>query len=154
MKKLECCQVSILSNIPATFNSPVGLAAFILEKFSTWNDLDFQDHEDGGLERKFSLNDLLTNVYWVTGSIVSSMRFYKEALGKGIETAKHEKVPVTVPTGVVSFPNELVHCPPLWAKQKYLNIVSFNYMPRGGHFAAFEKPELLAKDVQQFVSYC
>ncbi|NP_001121449.1 epoxide hydrolase 1 precursor [Xenopus tropicalis] len=134
-------------------NSPVGLAAYILEKFSTWTDPDFRDHEDGGLERKFSLDDLLTNImiYWLSGSIVSSMRFYKEVVGKGFGTAKHDRVQVTVPTGVASFPNELVHCPPFWAKQKYVNIISFNYMPRGGHFAAFEEPELLAKDVQQFV---
>ncbi|KAM4771826.1 epoxide hydrolase 1 isoform 1-T2 [Rhinophrynus dorsalis] len=134
-------------------NSPVGLAAYILEKFSTWTDPEFRDHEDGGLEKKYSLDDLLTNVmiYWLTGSIVSSMRFYKENLGKGVGVAKHEKISVKVPTGVASFPNELMHCPRSWAKQKYVNIVSFNFMPRGGHFAAFEEPEILAKDIRQFV---
>ncbi|MEE6473742.1 hypothetical protein FKM82_010158 [Ascaphus truei] len=58
---------------------------------------------------------------------------------------------VKVPTGIASFPNELVHCPLFWAKKKYVNIVSFNYMPRGGHFGAFEEPEMLAKDILQFV---
>ncbi|KAM9316180.1 epoxide hydrolase 1-like [Gastrophryne carolinensis] len=135
-------------------DSPVGLASWILEKFSTWTDPDFRDYEDGGLERKYSLDDLLTNImiYWLTGSIVSSMRFYKENFGKGIGVAKHERIPVKVPTGISCFPNELMHHPLLWAKQKFLNIVSFNYMPSGGHFAAFEEPELLAKDIQQFVS--
>ncbi|MGH0169776.1 UNVERIFIED_CONTAM: hypothetical protein FKN15_059646 [Acipenser sinensis] len=68
-------------------DSPVGLAAYILEKFSTWTDKQFRDLEDGGLERKFSLDDLLTNVmiYWVTGSMVSSMRFYKENLNTNPE---------------------------------------------------------------------
>ncbi|KAM5164435.1 epoxide hydrolase 1 [Mantella aurantiaca] len=134
-------------------NSPVGLAAYILEKFSTWTEPDFRDYEDGGLEKKFTLDDLLTNVmiYWVSGSIVSSMRFYKENLGKGLGSAKHEKILVKVPTGIASFPNELLHCPLLWAKQKYSNIVSYNYMARGGHFAAFEEPELLVKDFLQFV---
>lgn len=135
-------------------NSPVGMASYILEKFSTWTEPDFRDHEDGGLERKFTLDELLTNVmiYWLSGSIVSSMRFYKENLGKGIGQAKHEKVPVMVPTGIAMFPNDLLLCPLLWAKQKYVNIVSFNHMPRGGHFAAFEEPEILAKDIQQFVA--
>ncbi|KAM8945301.1 epoxide hydrolase 1 [Pelodytes ibericus] len=135
-------------------NSPVGLAAYILEKFSTWTDRNFRDHEDGGLERKFTLDDLLTNImiYWLSGSIVSSMRFYKENVGRGIGAAKHESVLVTVPTGIASFPNELMHCPLFWAKQKYINIVSFSYMPRGGHFGAFEEPEILAKDIQQFVA--
>ncbi|KAJ8248626.1 hypothetical protein GJAV_G00244020 [Gymnothorax javanicus] len=65
-------------------DSPVGLAAYILEKFSTWTDFQNRGLEDGGLERKFSLDDLLTNVmlYWTTGSIISSMRFYKENLSE------------------------------------------------------------------------
>uniref|UniRef100_A0A8C5PS47 microsomal epoxide hydrolase n=1 Tax=Leptobrachium leishanense TaxID=445787 RepID=A0A8C5PS47_9ANUR len=135
-------------------NSPVGLAAYILEKFSTWTDKDFRDHEDGGLERKFSLDDLLTiiMIYWLPGSIVSSMRFYKETVGKGLGNSKHEALPVKVPTGIASFPNELMHCPLYWAKHKYHDIVSFNHMPRGGHFGAFEEPLILAKDIQQFVA--
>ncbi|KAF5901420.1 epoxide hydrolase 1-like, partial [Clarias magur] len=61
-------------------NSPVGMAAYMLEKFSTWTDFENRDLEDGGLTRKFSLDDLLTNImiYWTTASIISSMRFYKE----------------------------------------------------------------------------
>ncbi|CDQ93464.1 unnamed protein product, partial [Oncorhynchus mykiss] len=68
-------------------DSPVGLAAYILEKFSTWTDFNNRDLEDGGLERKFTLDDLLTNImiYWTTGSIVSSMRFYKENLKTNID---------------------------------------------------------------------
>ncbi|XP_048699294.1 epoxide hydrolase 1 isoform X2 [Caretta caretta] len=134
-------------------DSPVGLAAYILEKFSTWTDPEFRKLDDGGLERKYSLDDLLTNVmlYWVPGCMVSAMRFYKENFGKGIGTQKHEKLPVQVPTGIASFPNEVLHTPRSWAQQKYINIISFNFMPRGGHFAAFEEPELLAADIQQFV---
>ncbi|XP_039980746.1 epoxide hydrolase 1 isoform X2 [Xiphias gladius] len=67
-------------------DSPVGLAAYILEKFSTWTNCDFRNLADGGLTRKFSLDDLLTNVmiYWLSGCIISSMRFYKENFGKGL----------------------------------------------------------------------
>ncbi|KFU87477.1 Epoxide hydrolase 1, partial [Chaetura pelagica] len=145
-------------------DSPVGLAAYILEKFSTWTDLEFHNLEDGGLERqvfplrpfwmrKFNLDDLLTNImiYWMSGCIVSSMRFYKENMQKGIGTQKHEKLTVQVPTGIASFPNELIHTPQAWARKKYTNIVSFHFMPRGGHFAALEEPELLAEDILQFV---
>ncbi|XP_041105998.1 epoxide hydrolase 1-like [Polyodon spathula] len=130
-------------------DSPVGLAAYILEKFSTWTDKQFRDLEDGGLERKFSLDDLLTNVmiYWVTGSIVSSMRFYKENLNKRPDA----KIGVRVPTGLAAFPNELLHAPLVWAQQRYKNVISYSYMLRGGHFAAFEEPELLAEDIRQFV---
>ncbi|XP_075564611.1 epoxide hydrolase 1 isoform X4 [Pelecanus crispus] len=134
-------------------DSPVGLAAYILEKFSTWTDIEFHNLEDGGIERKFNLDDLLTNImiYWVSGCIVSSMRFYKENLQKGIGTQKHERLTVQVPTGIASFPNEVMHTPQAWAQKKYTNIVSFHFMPRGGHFAALEEPELLAEDILQFV---
>lgn len=60
--------------------------------------------------------------------------------------------PVYVPTGIAAFPCELRHTPKVWAKGRFKNIVTYNYMPRGGHFAAFEEPELLARDIQQFVS--
>lgn len=61
------------------------------------------------------------------------------------------RLTVQVPTGIASFPNEILHTPQAWAKKKYTNIISFHFMPRGGHFAAFEEPELLAKDILQFV---
>ncbi|KAJ8361485.1 hypothetical protein SKAU_G00180100 [Synaphobranchus kaupii] len=134
-------------------DSPVGLAAYILEKFSTWADLQNRGLEDGGLERKFSLDDLLTNVmlYWTTESIVSSMRFYKENLKENPEKRVDGRTGVYVPTGLAAFPNELLHCPLPWARWKYKNIRSYSYMPRGGHFAAFEEPQLLADDFKQFV---
>ncbi|XP_053568690.1 epoxide hydrolase 1 [Bombina bombina] len=135
-------------------DSPAGLAAYILEKFSTWTDNAFRDLEEGGLEKKYSMDDLLTNVmiYWVTGSITSSMRFYKENFPRNYSTTPDTKVGVYVPTGLAAFPCELVHGPRIWAKQKFRNIVTYTYMPRGGHFAALEEPELLAKDIQNFVS--
>ncbi|XP_061100118.1 epoxide hydrolase 1 [Conger conger] len=134
-------------------DSPVGLATYILEKFSTWTNKEFRNLENGGLERNFSLDDLLTNVmiYWTTGSIISSMRFYKENIGGGF-TQKHALMAVYVPTGFASFPNELIHTPKLWAKQKYPKLKTHTVMPRGGHFAAMEEPQLMAEDIQNFVS--
>lgn len=134
-------------------DSPAGLAAYILEKFSTWTSLDFQDLEDGGLDRKFSLDELLTNVmiYWVTGSITSSMRMYKENLGVNPMSRIDAKVGVHVPAGLAAFPNELMHVPLAWAKQKYKRIVSYSYMSRGGHFAAFEEPQMIVDDLVRFV---
>nr|XP_060610166.1 epoxide hydrolase 1 [Anolis sagrei ordinatus]XP_060610167.1 epoxide hydrolase 1 [Anolis sagrei ordinatus] len=134
-------------------DSPVGLAAYILEKFSTWTDISFQHLEDGGLEKKFTLDDLLTNVmiYWVSGCMVSSMRFYKENVGMLFTKDKHAALPVKVPTGIALFPHEVTYVPRSWVEKMHVNIVSFNHMPRGGHFAAFEEPELLAADIQQFV---
>ncbi|XP_071375594.1 epoxide hydrolase 1 [Centroberyx affinis] len=134
-------------------DSPVGLAAYILEKFSTWTDLKNKDLVDGGLERKFSLDDLLTNVmiYWTTGSIVSSMRFYKENVKTNIDKRVDSGTGIFVPTGLAAFPSELMHCPRSWAEIRYRNIYSYSFMPQGGHFAAFEEPQLLANDFLQFV---
>nr|XP_020453336.1 epoxide hydrolase 1 isoform X1 [Monopterus albus]XP_020453343.1 epoxide hydrolase 1 isoform X1 [Monopterus albus] len=134
-------------------DSPVGLAAYLLEKFSTWTDMKNRDLADGGLERKFSLDDLLTNVmiYWTTGSIVSSMRFYKENFKTDPDQRVDGRTGIFVPTGVAAFPEELMHCPKSWAEMRYRNICSYTFMPRGGHFAAFEEPQLLAKDLVQFV---
>nr|XP_020481830.2 epoxide hydrolase 1-like [Labrus bergylta]XP_029131605.1 epoxide hydrolase 1-like [Labrus bergylta] len=134
-------------------DSPVGLAAYILEKFSTWTDMRNRDLQDGGLERKFSLDDLLTNVmiYWTTGSIVSSMRFYKENLKGNMNKRVDATTGIFVPTGLAAFPAELMHCPKSWAEIRYRNIYSYTFMPRGGHFAAFEEPRLLADDIVQFV---
>ncbi|XP_020773829.1 epoxide hydrolase 1 [Boleophthalmus pectinirostris] len=133
-------------------DSPVGLAAYILEKFSTWTSKDFRNLQDGGLTRKFSLDDLLTNVmiYWTAGCITSSMRFYKENFSRGLNSP-HARIPVVVPTGFACFPNELMHTPELWVRQKYRRLVSFTPMPRGGHFAAMEEPQLMAKDINKFV---
>nr|XP_057901861.1 epoxide hydrolase 1 isoform X2 [Doryrhamphus excisus] len=134
-------------------DSPVGLAAYILEKFSTWTSPNFRNMEDGGLTRKFSLDDLLTNVmiYWTSGCIIPSMRFYRENFGNGLNQP-HVKIPVYVPTGFASFPNELIHTPKLWVQQKFCNLVTYTPMARGGHFAAMEEPRLMAEDVNNFIS--
>lgn len=133
-------------------DSPVGLAAYILEKFSTWTDKSFLYQDDGGLESKYSLDELLTNVmiYWVTSTIVSSMRYYKENFSKDPDLSAHNRVGVYVPTGIAAFPQEIVHVPRAWTKDVYKNIITYTYMPRGGHFAAFEEPKLLAQDIIQF----
>ena len=71
-------------------DSPVGLAAYIIEKFSSWTNYDWIDLDDGGLDAHWSKDDLLTNVmiYWVSGSITSSMRMYKETVPKSRELSK------------------------------------------------------------------
>ncbi|XP_036609576.1 epoxide hydrolase 1-like isoform X3 [Trichosurus vulpecula] len=102
---------------------------------------------------KFPLDDLLTNVmiYWVTGNIIPSQRFYKENMGRGIGVEKHSKMQVFVPAGLSTFPYELLHCPESWARKKFPSLCSYTHMSRGGHFAAFEEPLLLAEDIQKFM---
>jgi len=124
-------------------DSPAGLAAWILEKFHGWSDL-----AAGNPEEKFSRDELLTNisVYWFTQSITSSSRIYYE--NRAVPLSEPIGF-VRVPTGAAIFPAEIYLTPRLWAEQAY-NIVHWTEMPRGGHFAALEEPELLLDDIRAF----
>jgi juvenile hormone epoxide hydrolase len=137
-------------------DSPAGLAAYILEKFSTWTDPANRDRHDGGLTEKFTMDQLLDNVmiYWVTGSITSSQRFYKEWFASDICRQITATLPVKVPTGIALFRNEIAmaRLPRSILETRFLNITTFTKLPRGGHFAAYEEPQLLADDVWKFVS--
>ncbi|XP_054157402.1 epoxide hydrolase 1-like [Oppia nitens] len=137
----------------ALVDSPVGLAAYILEKFSTWTDLNNVHKPDGGLTKKFTLDQLLTNVmiYWVTGNVASSMRFYKETVPI-LFTTDINRIPVSasVPAAVADFPSELGRLPIELARYQYENLVQYTDMPRGGHFAAFEEPKLVVDDIKKF----
>uniref|UniRef100_T1IXJ4 Epoxide hydrolase n=1 Tax=Strigamia maritima TaxID=126957 RepID=T1IXJ4_STRMM len=141
-------------------DSPVGLAAYILEKFSTWVNPSYKTLTDGGLTKKFTLDELLTNVmiYWVTGSITTSLRFYKECfLQYNRNTGIMSDHFINVPAATATFPQELFiqeifsFNPESLAHHHFSNLVQCTKMPRGGHFAAFEEPNLLADDVYSFV---
>jgi pimeloyl-ACP methyl ester carboxylesterase len=126
----------------ALTDSPTGLAAWIAEKFYVWTD------HDGHLEPPVDIDSLLTNItlYWVTGAINSSFWPYY--------AVRHEPWPVpltpsSTPTAYASFPREIRHPPRSFAEQVF-NIQRWTEMPRGGHFAALEAPDLLATDVTTF----
>ncbi|GLH11525.1 Epoxide hydrolase [Gryllus bimaculatus] len=130
-------------------DSPIGLAAYILEKFSTWTNNEWRELSDGGLEKKYTLTNLLDNVmiYWITGAITTSVRLYSEAFSKKNPAAKLDRFPCVVPTAVSNFPKELVYVPEMLARDKFPNLVQFTHLPRGGHFPAFEEPQILADDM-------
>ena len=124
----------------ALVDSPVGQLAWIVEKFWSWMDCD------GHPENVLSRDELLDNVmmYWLTGSGASSARMYWESFN-----AFQLDAPVEVPTGVASFPREILRAPRQWCESSY-HITHWTTMPRGGHFAAFEQPELFVDDVRAF----
>jgi pimeloyl-ACP methyl ester carboxylesterase len=131
-------------------DSPVGLAAWIVEKFRTWSDCG------GDVERRFTKDQLLTNItlYWVTETINSSVRLYYEtmhnpALRGGVEGQLDAVFTVSVPTGAAVFPAEIYRPPRAWAERTY-NIARWTEMPAGGHFAAMEEPAALVEDVRAF----
>ncbi len=126
-------------------DSPAGLAAWILEKFTTWSDCD------GDVESVFTKDELLTNIslYWFTDTATSAARIYYEFAQTGGLAGEIPRV--EVPTGVARFPKELAGFlfPRSWCEQIY-NVTHWTDMPRGGHFAAMEQPELFVEDVRTF----
>lgn len=122
-------------------DSPVGLASWMVEKFNSWS--------DGGIEKAFTKDEILTNIciYYFTDTIATALRTYAEntramyATGMPKPPAKIE-----VPTAVASFPADTIPVVEDWAKRN-ANVIRFTTMPKGGHFAALEQPELFAKDV-------
>jgi pimeloyl-ACP methyl ester carboxylesterase len=124
-------------------DSPAGLLAWIVEKFRSWSDCD------GHPEKVFTRDQLIANVmvYWVTGTSASSARLYWEHQhpGPGVDAPGF----VAVPTGVARYPKEVVRYPRSWVERSY-NVTHWSDMPRGGHFAAMEQPELFVDDVRRF----
>jgi epoxide hydrolase len=121
-------------------DSPAGLLAWIVEKFRAWSDCD------GHPENVFARDDLLTNVmtYWLTQTITSSARLYWERMHSGDRPEY-----VAVPTGVARYPKEPLRYPRPWVERSY-NVTYWADMPRGGHFAAMEQPDLFVDDVRAF----
>ncbi len=121
-------------------DSPVGQCAWILEKFWNWTDTDGDPVGVLGADR------ILDNVmlYWLTSSGASSARMYWESF-RGWRFDK-----VQVPTGVSIFPKEIFRPSRRWAERRYTNIVHWDELDRGGHFAAFEQPEIFVEQLRTF----
>jgi len=124
-------------------DSPIGLAAWIVEKFRGWSDCG------GKLESVFTRDELLTNVmiYWVTETLNSSTRLYYETREQPLQLSPVNRV--EPPVAMAVFPKEIPIPPRALAEQGY-NIQRWTLMPRGGHFAAMEQPGLLAQDIREF----
>jgi len=121
-------------------DSPAGLAAWIVEKLRAWS--------DGGLEQRFTRDEILTNVtlYWLTETIGSSMRMYQA--NAAIPAAQHARR-VEVPSGFSLFPGDISRPPREWL-ERVANVVRVTEPDRGGHFAPFEEPELYAEELRAF----
>jgi microsomal epoxide hydrolase len=129
-------------------DSPAGLAAWLVEKFRAWSDCG------GDIEARFTKDELVTQImiYWVTESIgpsflpyydyanAGALTWLKEAMKKWTGSSK-------VPAAFASFPADISHPPREWA-ERFFNVQRWTAMPRGGHFGAFEEPELLAEDIR------
>ncbi len=124
-------------------DSPIGLCAWIIEKFNSWSD------NKGNIENCFSKDELLANVslYWFTKTIYSSMKIYH---GISINPLVFDKDDfIETPVGFTKFPKE-IPVPPRKYIEKGFNIIHWTEMSKGGHFGAMEQPELLALDLMSF----
>jgi len=123
-------------------DSPAGLAAWIVEKLRSWSDCH------GDLESSYSKDEILTliSMYWFTGTIGSSMRMYT---ANSATTPEQLARRVEVPSGFALFPGDILHPTREWL-DRTANTVHVSEPPRGGHFAAFEEPELYAQELRDF----
>ncbi|CAH0598395.1 unnamed protein product [Chrysodeixis includens] len=130
-------------------DSPAGILAYILEKFSTWTRTEHKSLPDGGLEFRFTKDQLLDNLmlYWSTNSITTSMRFYAENLGYRLQEMGLDQIPTPVPTWGLQAKYELMYQPPAILETKFSNLVGTTVLDDGGHFLAFELPKEFAADV-------
>jgi pimeloyl-ACP methyl ester carboxylesterase len=119
-------------------DSPAGQAMWIYEKFQSWTDCDGEP--ENVLTRDEMLDDIM--LYWLTNSATSSARLYWESF------FQRGPVKVDLPTGFSIFPKELFLAPRHWAAESFTNIVYWNEVERGGHFAAFEQPELFVRELR------
>ncbi|HEY1908227.1 MAG TPA: alpha/beta fold hydrolase [Myxococcaceae bacterium] len=131
-------------------DSPIGLAAWLVEKFQEWSDCG------DDLDRSFTKDELLTNVmlYWVTGTIESSFQPYRDVVTAGAarwmtEAAKKLLGSDATPAGFALFPKDISTPPREWG-ERFFNVQRWTELPRGGHFAAMEEPQRLAEEIRAF----
>jgi pimeloyl-ACP methyl ester carboxylesterase len=127
----------------ALTDSPIGLAAWIIEKFRAWSDCA------GDLESVFTKDELLANIslYWFTGAIGSSFWPYYARMHRPWPIPDNGSI--TVPTGYCEFPREILRPPKSLAERTYSDIRRWTVMTRGGHFAAMEQPKALAAEIRE-----
>ncbi len=131
----------------AMMDSPVGVAAWIIEKMRGWSDI-----ENGDVESVYSKDILLSNImiYLVTKTFNTASWIYYGRREEGGRTLPKEHLPLKVPTAVALFPKEYLEWAPRSYVERIYNIQQWTEMSKGGHFAALEQPDLLIKDIKDF----
>ncbi len=125
-------------------DSPAGLAAWMYDKFAQWT------YSGGEPERSLSMDEMLDDItlYWLTNSAVSSARLYWENNNNNFGATAQKTNEFSVPVAVTVFPGEIYRAPKSWTLHAYSNLVYFNEVDKGGHFAAWEEPELFASELR------
>ncbi|WP_271897833.1 epoxide hydrolase family protein [Candidatus Phyllobacterium onerii] len=120
-------------------DSPVGLAAWMYDKFNQWT------YSGGDAERSLTKDEMLDDItlYWLTNSAISSAQLYWENNANNFNA-----VDISIPAAVTVFPGEIYRAPKTWVEQSYHKLIYFNEVDKGGHFAAWEEPELFSAELR------
>jgi len=126
-------------------DSPVGLAAWMYDKFSQWT------YSGGDPERSLTKDEMLDDItlYWLTNSAISSARLYWENNNNNFSASAQKTKEISVPVAVTVFPGEIYRAPKTWTEQAYPKLAYFHEVNKGGHFAAWEEPELFAAELRE-----
>ncbi|XP_063834326.1 juvenile hormone epoxide hydrolase-like [Ostrinia nubilalis] len=133
----------------ALTDSPAGLLAYILEKFSTWTNKEFKTTKDGNLGFRFTKDQLIDNLmlYWSPNKITTSMRYYAENMSKKLRDMDLDSIKTPVPTWGYQAKYELFYRSPRILRTKYTNLLNVTVTEDGGHFLALELPKELTDDI-------
>lgn len=125
-------------------DSPVGLAAWMYDKFIQWT------YSGGVAERSLTQDEMLDDItlYWLTNSAISSARLYWENNNNNFSSVAQKTQDISIPVAVTVFPGEIYRAPKSWTEKAYPNLIYFNEVDKGGHFAAWEQPKLYAAELR------
>ncbi len=125
-------------------DSPAGLAAWMYDKFAQWT------YSDGEPERSLTKDEMLDDItlYWLSNSAVSSARLYWENNNNNFNAMEQKTADIMIPVAVTVFPGEIYQAPRSWTERAYPNLIYFNEVDKGGHFASWEEPQLLAEELR------
>ena len=125
-------------------DSPVGLAAWMYDKFAQWT------YSGGEPERSLTKDEMLDDIslYWLTNSAISSAQLYWENNTNNFNSVEQKTADIAIPVAVTVFPGEIYQAPRSWTERAYKNLIYFNEVNKGGHFAAWEEPELFTTEIR------
>jgi len=126
-------------------DSPAGTAAWMYEKFAQWTD------SDGVPERVLTRDEMLDDItlYWLTGSAASASRFYWENNNNNFSAVAQKSADIKIPVAVTVFPGEIYRAPKRWTTMAYPSLYYFHEVDKGGHFAAWEQPQLFSEELRE-----
>lgn len=125
-------------------DSPVGLASFFLDKFNEWT------YSGGDAEKSLTKDEMLDDIslYWLTNTANSSANLYWENNTNNFNVVEQRTTEIKIPVAVTVFPGEIYQAPKSWTEKAYKNLIYFNEVNKGGHFASWEEPQLFAEEMR------